>query len=91
MQFAAGVFVAGCSIPSRDPAVPRVDTTRAQPLGIPNARFYADADPKPMIEEGTAAVQREVIERSPQMPLLLQDMAYPGHVWLTRSKARMLK
>ena len=23
--------------------------------------------------------------------LLLQDMAYPGHVWLTRSKARMLK
>ena len=54
------VFVAGCSIPSRDPAVPRVDTTRAQPLGIPNARFYADADPQPMIEEGTAAVRREV-------------------------------
>jgi hypothetical protein len=56
----AGVLVAGCSIPPREPAVPRVDTTRAQPLGLPNVRFFADGDPKPMIEEGMDAVRREV-------------------------------
>jgi hypothetical protein len=29
------------------------------PLGIPNARFFADGDPKPMIEEGMRALERE--------------------------------
>lgn len=56
----AGVLVAGCSIPPREPAVPRVDTMRAMPLGLPNARFFADGDPKPMVEEGTQALQREI-------------------------------
>lgn len=56
----ATLLLAGCSIPERGPAVPRSDTTRAMPLGIPNARFFADGDPQPMIEEGTLSVQREV-------------------------------
>jgi len=57
---AAGLMaVAACSIPDRGPAVPRADTARALPLGIPNARFYADGDPAPMIEEGTRAFERE--------------------------------
>ena len=51
--------VAACSIPDRGPAVPRVDTARALPLGISNARFFADGDPAPMIEEGTRAFERE--------------------------------
>lgn len=50
---------AGCSTLPRGPAVPAADTTRAQPLGIPNARFYADGDPAPMIAEAEAAIERE--------------------------------
>ena len=49
----------GCSIPERGEAVPRVDTTRAMPLGIPNARFYADGDPRLMVEEGMQSGVRE--------------------------------
>ena len=52
--------ISACSHPTRGPAVPRADTARALPLGIPNARFFADGDPTLMVEEGTRAVQREV-------------------------------
>ena len=48
------VAMAGCSIPSREPAVPRTDTTRALPLGIPNARFFADAGPQAMVRKVSA-------------------------------------
>ena len=51
--------IAGCSIPERGPGVPQVDTERALPLGIPNARFYADGDPATMIREGIRSVERE--------------------------------
>jgi predicted acylesterase/phospholipase RssA len=53
------VAVAGCSIPERGPAVPQADTARAMPLGIPNARFFADGDPKPLMEEAMRALERE--------------------------------
>jgi hypothetical protein len=53
------VLVAGCSALPRGPAVPSSDTVRAQPLGIANARFYADGDPAPMVEEAMAALERE--------------------------------
>ena len=49
----------GCSIPDRGDAVPRVDTARAMPLGIPNARFYADGDAKLMVDEGVQSGVRE--------------------------------
>ena len=51
--------VAGCSVPARGPAVPPSDTVRALPLGIPNARFFADGDPAPMIAEAALAIERE--------------------------------
>lgn len=51
--------VAGCSIPERGPGVPQADTVRALPLGLANARFFADGDPKPMMEEGVRSVERE--------------------------------
>ena len=51
--------VAGCSIPARGPAVPSSDTERALPLGITNARYYADGDPAPMIAEATKSIERE--------------------------------
>ena len=51
--------VAGCSIPPRGPAVPSSATVRALPLGIPNARFFADDDPAPMIAEAALAIERE--------------------------------
>jgi hypothetical protein len=53
------IILGACSVPERGPGVPSTDTTRALPLGIPNARFYADGDPNPMIEEGARAVDRE--------------------------------
>jgi predicted acylesterase/phospholipase RssA len=51
--------MAGCAIPARGPAVPSSDTTRALPLGIANARFYADDDPAPMIAEAALSLDRE--------------------------------
>lgn len=52
-------LVAGCSIPPRAPAVPSSYTVQALPLGIPNARFFADGDPAPMIAEARQAIERE--------------------------------
>jgi len=49
----------GCSIPERGQAVPRIDTARALPLGILNARFYADGDPRLMVAEGMQSGVRE--------------------------------
>ena len=40
----------------------------AVPLGIPNARFFADGNPKAMIEEGTLALQREMSELTCAQP-----------------------
>jgi hypothetical protein len=53
-------FAAACSHPERGPAVPRADTARAMPLGIANARFFADGDTAVMIQEGMRALEREV-------------------------------
>ena len=58
----AGVLGA-CSYPERGPGVPSTHTTVALPLGIPNARFFADGDPKPMMEEAARAYQREEATR----------------------------
>jgi predicted patatin/cPLA2 family phospholipase len=49
-----------CSHPDRLPAVPRADTARAQPLGIANARFFADSDSGLMVQEATRALDREL-------------------------------
>src|SRR5215470_17738148 len=51
--------VAGCGIPVRGPAVPSSDTERALPLGIANARFFADGDSAPMVAEASKAIERE--------------------------------
>ena len=62
---AIGLAVGACSAPERAPAVPRVDTERAMPLGIANARFYPDSDPQPMIADATEALQREIAALPP--------------------------
>lgn len=51
-------ILAGCALPPRGPAVPAAAAARALPLGIPNARFYADGDPAPMVAEATLAIER---------------------------------
>jgi len=57
-----GILLLGaCSIPERGTAVPAADTARTLPLGIPNARFFADADPKAIVDEATLAFQREQV------------------------------
>jgi hypothetical protein len=53
-------IAAACSHPDRLPAVPRADTARAQPLGIPNARFFADSEAGLMVQEAKRAAEREV-------------------------------
>lgn len=53
------VILGACSFPERSPAVPRTDTTRALPLGLPNARYFADGDPRPMMEEAARAYERQ--------------------------------
>lgn len=53
------VILGACSIPERGAGVPAADTARALPLGIPNARFFADGDPKAMMEEGARSFERE--------------------------------
>src|SRR5882757_1289990 len=52
--------LAACSYPTRGPAVPRADTARALPLGIANARFFADGDPNLMIQEAMRSLDREI-------------------------------
>ena len=55
--------VTGCATPPRGPAVPEAALQRAQPLGLPNARFYADADPAPIVAEAELALQRSRAQR----------------------------
>jgi predicted acylesterase/phospholipase RssA len=57
---AALALVTACSHPDRLPSVPRADTTRAQPLGIANARFFADGDVNLMVREGMRSLDREM-------------------------------
>jgi predicted acylesterase/phospholipase RssA len=57
------VALGACSFPERGPAVPRTDTTRALPLGLANARFFADGDPRPMMEEAARAYERQEATR----------------------------
>jgi hypothetical protein len=59
LALAGSLVAAGCSHPERLPAVPRGDTSRAHPLGLPNARFNP-ADPGPFMEEGNKAYEREL-------------------------------
>ncbi|WP_428668385.1 patatin-like phospholipase family protein [Reyranella sp.] len=51
-------ILAACTPLPRGPAVQAADVPRAFPLGIANARFYADGDPAPMIAEATLAIER---------------------------------
>lgn len=60
LLLAVTLAAAACSHPDRLPAVPRNDTARAMPLGIPDARFFADGDISPMIAAGQRAFDREV-------------------------------
>src|SRR6478752_1628638 len=62
---AIGIAVGACSAPVRGPAVPRIDTERALPLGIANARIYPDSDPQPMVADATEALQREIAALPP--------------------------
>ena len=73
---AALVAVGGCSYPERGMPVPQADTTRALPLGIANARFFADGDPKPMIEEGMRSLEREQATRLGQGGVKLPPVNY---------------
>ena len=54
------LLVQGCASPGRSPAVPVQDTTRAEIPGIPNARYWVDADVEPFVRDAIASAQREM-------------------------------
>lgn len=64
------IATSGCSIPTREPAAPQGNADRALPLGLANIRYYADGDPKPMIEAGMRALQREMAALPPGTKIL---------------------
>ena len=53
------LLAAGCALPGRQVAVPAQDTTRAEIPGIPNARYWVDADVEPFVRDAIASAQRE--------------------------------
>ncbi len=53
------LLLQGCATPSRLAAVPVQDTTRAEIPGIPNARYWVQADIEPFIRDAIASGQRE--------------------------------
>ena len=53
------VFAQGCATPGRLAAVPVQDTTRAEIPGVPNARYWVDADIEPFIRDAFASAKRE--------------------------------
>lgn len=48
----------GCASLERLPSVPPIDTVKAQPLGLPNARFFPAVQRDEIIAEGERAIQR---------------------------------
>ena len=56
----SAIALQGCSSPVRLAPVPRTETVKALPVGIPNARFYADEQSDAMLQEGMRSLQREV-------------------------------
>ena len=69
VMVAIGLAVGACSVPERGPAVPVAYTERALPLGIADARFYADDDPGRMMQVGMLALEREKAALPPGAPL----------------------
>lgn len=62
------VLAVGCSGPVRLQPVPADRTMEAQPLGIANARFYPLSQPEIMIEEGTKAAIRRLVNEGLMEP-----------------------
>jgi hypothetical protein len=56
---ALALFAQSCATGKRLPAVPAPLTTRAEVLGIANARFWVDGDLGPYLAEALAAFERE--------------------------------
>ncbi|MCP5197066.1 MAG: patatin-like phospholipase family protein [Gammaproteobacteria bacterium] len=51
----------GCATMGRLAAVPVEDTTRAEILGIQNARYWVDTDLEPFVQDAIAALEREKV------------------------------
>src|SRR5215211_7481443 len=82
LTFVAGGALAAslpaCSIPTRLAAVPRVRSSAATVLGVPNERFYpTEATGQAGLQrEFIAAVQRQLVSRGlpPTVPILDLDL-----------------
>jgi predicted acylesterase/phospholipase RssA len=63
--------LAACATPSRLEPVPATATIAAQPLGLSNARFFPAEQPAEMMQEASAAVerQRKALGLAPDAPL----------------------
>jgi hypothetical protein len=56
---AATVALQGCGTLTRREAVPAARTEQAVPAGVPNARYWPDADISALAKDGAESVQRE--------------------------------
>jgi hypothetical protein len=65
------LLATGCASLGRLPSVPPVNTTKAQPLGLSNARFFPLQQRDEMIAEGERALQRQrqTLGLAPDAPL----------------------
>jgi hypothetical protein len=69
------LLVTACASLERLPAVPASETSKAQPLGLPNARFFPAQQRDDLIAEGERAIERrrQALGVAPNAPLP------PGH------------
>ena len=54
------ILLSACALPSRLPAVPQSQTTRAIVAGIPNSRYWADESPEHFMRDAIEGVKREM-------------------------------
>ena len=58
------LLLSGCASYLRQDAPPAVETETIAVLGVPNARFWVDASPEPLIREGQEMAAREAAVHS---------------------------
>jgi hypothetical protein len=54
------VGLSGCSLPARQPAVPKAWAEKAEVTGLPNVRYVVNGDMTDVAEEGMDSVKREL-------------------------------
>lgn len=57
---ALAVGLSGCSLPVRQPAVPKVWAEKAEVTGLPNVRYVVNGEMNEVVQEGLDSIKREL-------------------------------